>query len=91
MSADPKPSTPLFVTDDELRNRLCPRIGKRRFRVALRTLELRKFPKLQPAFGGRYWPAVRAWLDAENGIGENPSEAGGDDGEEHWPNATSKR
>src|SRR6516162_877401 len=76
---DEKPDTPLrfdrhlFVDDDELRRRLNPKMGRDRFRSALRVVEAKHpdFPRIHPLFRGRYWPAVRAWLDEEMGVGNN--------------------
>ena len=76
---DKKPDTPLrfdrhlFVDDDELRRRLNPKMGRDRFRSALRVVEAKHpdFPRIYPLFRGRYWPAVRAWLDEEMGVGNN--------------------
>jgi hypothetical protein len=63
----------LFVDDDELRRRLNPKMGRDRFRSALRVVEAKHpdFPRIHPLFRGRYWPAVRAWLDEEMGVGNN--------------------
>jgi hypothetical protein len=33
-------------------------------------LERKGFPKIDPLFGGRYMPAVKAWLDAYNSVDE---------------------
>ncbi|WP_333473747.1 hypothetical protein [Xanthobacter dioxanivorans] len=32
-------------------------------------LERQGLPRVDPMFGGRYWPAVRAWFDHRAGIG----------------------
>lgn len=85
-----KEQASLFVSDEELRQQLCPRVSLRRFRTTLRALELRKFPKINHAFGGRYFPAVRAWLDSEHGLNQNLSLPPVEDGEEHWPDAEQK-
>lgn len=54
---------PLFIGEDELRRRLCPRMGKARFKSALRALDAHGFPKIDALWGGWYWPSVKAWLD----------------------------
>jgi hypothetical protein len=63
----------LFVDDEELRRRFNPKMGRDRFRSALRALESRypDFPRIHSLFRGRYWPAVRAWLDDEHGVLNN--------------------
>src|SRR5947208_13575328 len=74
----------LFVDDDELRRRINPKIGRDRFRSALRALEAKypDFPRIHALFRGRYWPAVKAWLDGENGVRDNGQIAPGRDGPE---------
>jgi hypothetical protein len=73
----------LYVDDAELRRRINPKMGMERFRAALKAAEAQGFPKERALWGGRYWPAVRAWLDRECGIAHN---AGGDgvDGPENF-------
>ncbi|HXA68853.1 MAG TPA: hypothetical protein VNW24_00285, partial [Stellaceae bacterium] len=67
----------LFVDDRELRQRINPRLGWDRFRATLRLMEGRRsaggrdFPKIQQLWGGRYWPAVVAYLDDDNGVSEH--------------------
>ena len=34
-------------------------------------LERQGFPPINPLFGGRYWPAVRHWLDRFNGVSDS--------------------
>jgi hypothetical protein len=44
--------------------------------------EKRGFPQIGPLFGGRYWPAVNAFLDRRHGVcSRSPREP---DGEETW-------
>src|SRR5439155_358278 len=75
---------PLFVDDDELRGRINPKIGRDRFRSALRALEAKypDFPRFHLLFRGRYWPAVKAWLDGQNGVRDNGRITPGHDGPE---------
>jgi hypothetical protein len=58
----------LFVDDRELHRRMAPHVGFDTFRAAIRAYENKGFPKATTAFRGRYWPAVQAWLDVENGL-----------------------
>ena len=76
----------LFVDDEELRLRINPKIGRDRFRSALRALEATypDFPKIHALFRGRYWPAVKAWLDDENGVRENGQLEPAQDGPESF-------
>jgi hypothetical protein len=61
----------LYVNERELHRRINPMLAFDRFRAVVREAELRSFPKISASWGGRYWPAVKVWLDAENGIGAN--------------------
>jgi len=66
MTAPLAPELPpsLYVNDKELHQRVAPHMGEKAFRSAIRELERQGFPKVKPLFRGRYWPAVKAWLDA---------------------------
>lgn len=81
MSA-PKPddgrSTSLFVDDRELRRRVAPHLGWDNFRAAIRLMELQGLPKIDRLWRGRYWPAVRAWFDQQNGLTQRPPESSPD-------------
>ncbi|MFG1331125.1 hypothetical protein V5F41_07705 [Xanthobacter autotrophicus] len=46
-------------------------------------LERQGLPRVDPMFGGRYWPAVRAWFDHRAGIGPRLIRAV-PDGKENW-------
>src|SRR5580704_5414000 len=80
---------PLFIDDDELRQRLNPKMGRDRFRSIIRVLEARGFPRTNVLFRGRYWPAVRAWLDERNGVGNDAIPAG-EDGPECFDGETQR-
>jgi hypothetical protein len=62
----------LFVTDAEMLRRIG--ISEKIGRIAIRELEKRLlFPPKDPLFGNkRYWPAVRAFLDARSGVTTTP-------------------
>src|SRR5215510_14661964 len=70
ISQDESYSPALFLSDDDIRLKVNPKIGKDRFRSIWRDLEQRfpDFPRISRVFGGRYWPAVRAWLDDDQGV-----------------------
>lgn len=72
----------LFVDDVELRRRINPRVGLKRFRAAVRQAELRGFPQVKALWGGRYWPAVVKWLDKDNGVHNDEVVGDAEDGEE---------
>lgn len=46
-------------------------------------LEREGLPRIDPIMGGRYWPAVRAWLDRRHGLQKGQVTATAD-GEESW-------
>jgi len=82
----------LFVTDDELRRRVNPKIGRDRFRAIVKQLEGRGFPKKHAVFGGRYWPKVLRWLDQDSGIAAPGLPAHDvEDGPENFDNAPRRR
>lgn len=65
----------LYVTDAELIRRLG--VDERRGRLLLQHFTDKEptFPKKQELWGGRrYMPAVKAWLDARNGLKMDTSE-----------------
>ena len=65
----------LFISDAEMYRRLG--VGEGIGRVAVRELEKRQiFPPKDPLFGNkRYWPAIRAFLDARAGLSASPPKA----------------
>ena len=74
----------LFVDDEELRHHINPKVGRDRFRAVLCALEAKypDFPRVHALFRGRYWPAVKAWLDVDNGVHKDTPLARGQDGPE---------
>lgn len=61
----------LYITDAELIRRMG--VPEKIARAALRDLDNRhretRFPQKQMIWGNRrYWPAVKSWLDASNGL-----------------------
>jgi hypothetical protein len=74
----------VFVDDDELRRRINPKMGRVRFRAAVRAAEQRGFPKIHPLWSGRYWPAVQEWLDADLGARKNGFGSNAEDGPEDF-------
>jgi len=68
----------LYVTDDELIERLgVPRdVACDALRVLDHEHRKNRFPQRSPLWGGRrYWPAVKQWLDAHNGLGRKSDAA----------------
>ena len=86
----------LFVDDRELRRRLNPRLGWDKFRAAVRVTERtlspngRVFPAIHPLWGGRYWPAVLAYLDDDSKVTDHDEATGAEDGQENFDAASRK-
>lgn len=82
----------LFVDDRELHRRINPALSFEKFRAALSAAERDpSFPKVKALWGGRYWPAAKAWFDKDNGVesnGEIQSQA--EDGPENFDAAPRK-
>jgi hypothetical protein len=55
----------LYCDDRELHRRVAPHLGWDKFKAALRACEAKDptFPRVSPLWRGRYFPAVRIWLD----------------------------
>ena len=78
----------LFVNDHELHRRLAPHIGWESFRAAIRQCEKKGFPEKSALWRARYWPAVKSWLDRENGIVSNQLAMEAQDGPENFDGTT---
>jgi len=86
-AASPDATDPVdaaFVDDRELHRRINPKIGWDRFRATVREAEDRGFPRIRTLWGGRYWPAVKAWLDNDNGVRNDGYVGDTQDGPEHF-------
>jgi hypothetical protein len=81
-------ATPLYVTDSAL-GALVMGERAREWPAAALVLERHGLPRNCPLMGGRYWPAVKAFLDRYNGVGET-AEVTDLSQQENW-NASSKR
>jgi hypothetical protein len=82
---------PLFIRDEELRQQMAPHVGKDRFAGAIKALEPEGFPKTISLFRGRYFPAVKAWLDEKYGVGSNGHLITAQDGPEQFDAAKGRR
>ncbi|NWG26133.1 MAG: hypothetical protein HXY30_17240 [Pseudorhodoplanes sp.] len=87
---DPKSGTSepeavgLFVEDHRLRELVAPHIGKERWPSVLQEWERdESFPRFVKLLRGRFYPAVRAWLDDRYGVAGN-ERAQTEDGEEDF-------
>lgn len=77
----------LYATDDEIAVAVCGKHAAQ-WPSIVPVLEREGLPKIDPLLGGRYVPAVKAWFDAQNGIGER---LGPVDGKEEWDRWGRKR
>lgn len=84
---------PLFPSDEEIAHRLFGNDETRikQFLASLPIEEARHgFPKKSVAYGGRYWPAVKAYLDRRMGLRQDLPVAA-EDGQENWNETPRKR
>jgi hypothetical protein len=59
---------PLYATDDLIGEAVLGAERKGEFPKLAALLERQGMPKIDPLWGGRYVPAVKAFLDADNGL-----------------------
>ncbi|MHC2298208.1 winged helix-turn-helix domain-containing protein [Rhizobium mongolense] len=73
----------LYVTNAECAERIG--ISTDDFNAIEFELNRQGFPPKDPLFNNRrYWPAVRAFLDRRNGVGDKRHVFGPPDGKERW-------
>lgn len=77
----PAPSS-LFPSEPELA-RIILGDNASRWPDLARVEERSGLPRIDPLYGGRYWPAVKAYLDKRHGLREQ-SPASATDGGENW-------
>jgi hypothetical protein len=73
-----------FVTIEELRRRISPKMGLDRFRATIKEAEERGFPRKSAIWGGWYWPKVKHWLDKDNEVENHEVDASAQDGREDF-------
>jgi hypothetical protein len=61
----------LFLNEGEVARRLGQKPGT--WAATAIVLERDGLPKIDPLFGGRYWPAVRAFFDRRHGLAAGSS------------------
>lgn len=83
---------PLFADDKAIGTAL---LGEKRageFKGHATLLERRGFPTIDPRFGGRYVPAVRAFFDREYGVtNAQPRNPGGAEDPTKWKTPIQRR
>lgn len=83
MSKDTKGQLPLYPTEDQIAGAVLPPSKAKDWDGIAAVLERRGFPQIDPLLGGRYWPAVKAFLDRRHGL-TDATPANAADGEENW-------
>lgn len=79
----PTQPLPLYPTEEQIAEAILPPNNVKSWDGIVAVLEKRGFPKVDPLFGGRYWPAVKAFLDRRHGLADS-TPAKEPDGEENW-------
>jgi hypothetical protein len=77
----------LFCDDKELHRRVAAHLGEDRWAAVLKEWEKSPdFPKFYALLRGRFYPAVRQWLDDHYGAGSNATARvePDEDGQEHF-------
>ena len=74
---------PLFPPETEIARAVMGPGKAAEWKALAVVLERQGLPRVDPAFGARYWPAVKAWLDRRAGIGSMTVPAT-PDGKENW-------
>lgn len=70
---------PLILPETEIAKRVLP-AGKEKLWPGIAVaLERRGLPKIDPLVGGRYWPAVKSFLDRHYGVGKDAAVPDGED------------
>lgn len=74
---------PLFLDEVDIARLVLGPGRVSEWKVIAQSLEFQGLPRVDPVFGGRYWPAVKAWFDRRAGIGTMTVPAA-PDGKEDW-------
>jgi hypothetical protein len=74
---------PLYPTEEQIARAVLPPDKTKEWDGIASVLERRGFPQIDPLLGGRYWPAVKAFLDRRHGL-TDATPAAAVDGEENW-------
>lgn len=75
---------PLYPTEEQIARAILPPDHVKSWDGIAAVLERRGFPQIDPLLGGRYWPAVKAFLDRRHGLHNDLSFPKAPDGEETW-------
>jgi hypothetical protein len=84
-------SASLYISDAELHRRLCAKLGRDRFRAAIKEAESRGFPRIHTVWGGRNWQEVLAWVANDEKDKTDGVAATAQDGPEDFDAAPGKK
>ena len=73
----------LYPSEEEIAQRVLGEGKVKQWIALVPTLEREGLPRVDPLFGGRFWPAVRAWFEQRNGLRPELVPSGAD-GQEVW-------
>ena len=73
----------LYMSDEDVARHVLGEGKVRQWVSLVPTLEREGLPTIDPLFGGRFWPSVRAWLEHRHGLKREHVPSGAD-GKEVW-------
>lgn len=76
---------PLYRTEAEVARAVLGRCSLEEWKGLAIVLEREGLPKVDPEFGRRYWPAVKAWFDFYNRVDRIAAAPPRRAGRETWP------
>lgn len=79
-----KDSMPLYPSETQIARAVLGTERSKAWNGLATVLERHGFPKIDPQFGGRYWPAVKAYLDRRHGLNGLTTIPQTDDEQENW-------
>lgn len=80
---------PLYLAEAEIADRVG--VSRSDWSAIALVWERRGFPPVRAQTGKRYWPAVRAWLDRDNGLTQDAAPLAPDGEENHDYRPQTKR
>lgn len=64
----PRAEMPLFPCEADIARAVLGPGHVNDWKILVPSLERQGLPRIDPLFGGRYWPAVKLWFDRRAGI-----------------------
>jgi hypothetical protein len=74
----PSGTMPLYPSEEQIAHAVLGPRHARRWPGLAAVLERQGLPRIDPQFGGRYWPAVREFLDRRHRMHHDPAGRGQD-------------